>query len=90
MTKMIYGFNLTKTGKMLEVCQPTTDWDSTYCLCTGMGHLTGTDHTCICMTVEIHINSLEDVDQMLKLLKLLRVMVESNRGEGNEKPDDFY
>ncbi len=90
MTKMIYGFSLTKTGKMLQVCHPSTDWTTDYCLDTGMGHLTGTDNMCTCATVEIRINNLEDVDQMLKMLKLMRVMIEVNRGEGKEKSDSFY
>ena len=90
MTKMIYGFNLTKTGKMLNVCHPTTDWVADYCLDTGMGHLTGTCEDCQDITTKIHIRHLEDVDQMLKVLRLLRVMIESNRGEGLEKPDEFY
>ena len=86
----IYGFELTKVGKTLTVNQPNTPWKIVYRLDTGVGHLTGTDHDTHSSNTRLHIRTLEDVDQMLKMLKLMRVMIEHQRGDGKEKPDDFY
>ncbi len=90
MALTIYGFELQKTGKSLEISRPGTDWYFEYNLDTEVGELQGTEQGDPENKVSLELTSLEDIDQMLKLLKMARVMIEQNRGDGAEKPDDFY
>ena len=87
----IYGYELSITGKDLLVDSPHTDWAVFFNIETELGHIDGQNEDEMeGDPARVHFKSLEDVDQMLKMLKLLRVMIEANRGEGGEKPDNFY
>ena len=91
MTTNIYGFELDKIGKELHVNSPHTDWEVFFNIETELGHIDGQNEDDMPGDpARVHFKSLEDVDQMLKMLKLLRVMIETQRGDGAEKPDDFY